>query len=101
CTLFPLYVQRPLKRKVIVRTHARKTRHARIYGLEVYEPERVLQLIQFRKQLRAEPRFPRLHAGAGTSLNLAQREVIGYVADGLDTHLLQFLHRAGVESWQT
>jgi hypothetical protein len=51
-------------------------------------------------QFRTEPRVACLLGGARTPLSLAEREVIRYVEDGLDAHLLQFFGRTGMESWQ-
>ena len=69
-------------------------------AFKVHKIQRVAKGLQRTVQFRVEPRLPRLHAGAGTPLTLAQIEVIGDVVDGLDAHFLQCLFRARVESWQ-
>ena len=95
-----LYVQRPLKRELIERTHAREPWDRRIYALKIHEIKRVFQALQLLAEFRTEPRVSRLHAGTRSPLPFTERKVIGYVGDGLDAHLLQFLGGTGMESWQ-
>ena len=97
---FPLNVERPLKCELIERTHSREPWDRRIHALKIHEIERVLQILQLLAEFRTEPCLTRLHARASNSLLLSEREVIGYVGDGLGAHLLQFFSGTGMESWQ-
>src|SRR5580704_17827667 len=90
----------PLKRQLIVGSHAGKPWNCRIHAFKICEVQRVRQPTQHLAKLRAKPRLARLHAGSRPSLNFAQFEVVRYVTDGLDAHFLQLLFRARVESWQ-
>src|SRR5271157_5672440 len=100
CARLPLHMYAPLERQVIVGSHARETRDCPTHRLIVHKVQRITQPAQNLAEFGAEPRLARLHTRSRTALNLRQFEVSGYVADGLDAQLLQFLHRAGVDSWQ-
>src|ERR1035441_10093020 len=93
-------MNRPLKRQLVVRPHARKSRDRRVYGLEVHKEERVLESLQLLAEVGAEPGLASLHASASTPLPFVQREVVRDVADGLDANLLQFLDGARLDSRQ-
>ena len=94
------HVNRPLKRNLVVRSHARKSRDRRVHRLEIHKEEWVLEPLQLLAEFGAEPGLPRLHASARTPLPLVQREVVRDVADGLDANLLQFLDGARLDSRQ-
>src|SRR5208282_6161522 len=88
----------PLKRQLVIGPHPSESWNGRVDGLEIHKEERVFQSTQFLADFGAEPRLPRLHAGSSTPLPLVQWEVVGDVANGFDAHLLQFLHRACLDS---
>jgi hypothetical protein len=98
--VFPLNMHAPLKGELIIGSHPAESWNRGVQGFKIHEVDRVLRLTQFRRQLRAEPRLPSLHARSRTPLNLAQREVIGDFTYGGDSQFLQFLHRAGMQSRQ-
>ena len=100
CSGLSLHMHTPLKRDVIIGLHARKSRDRRVDCFKICEVQRIIELCQFRRQFRAEPRVACLNGGAGMPLNLAQLEVIGYIANQIDADLFQFLRCAGMESWQ-
>src|ERR1017187_6948172 len=99
-TGLPQHMNAPLKRQLIVRSHAAKSWNSRIHAFKIGEVQRVVKGLQRLASFRVKPSLSRLHARSCTPLNLTQFEVIGYVTDGLDAHFLQFLFRARVESWQ-
>src|SRR5208282_1953850 len=93
-------MNRPLERQLIVRSHARESWDRRVHGFKVCKVEWVLQALHFLAQVGAIPRRFLLDTVSRTPLNLRQCEVIGYIVDRLDAQLFQFLHHAGVDSWQ-
>src|ERR1035437_4528731 len=92
------HMNRPLKRNLVVRSHASKAWNRRVHGLKICKVEWVFQSTQHIPEFVAEPRFPLRHASSCTPLNLGQFEVIGYVTDGLDAHFLKLINGAGVDS---
>ena len=90
----------PLEWNLVKGTHARKSWDRGVDRFEIHEVKRVLERSQFLGEFGAVIRLTRLDGRARTPLNLAQVEVLGYVADGLDAHLLEFLQHSTVDSWQ-
>src|ERR1039458_4504207 len=94
------HMNRPLKRQLVIRSHARESWDRRVHGFKVCKVDRVFQTAQLLHEFWTEPRLASLHARSRTSLALVQGEVVRDVEDGRNAHLLKLLNRAGLDSWQ-
>src|SRR5208282_963498 len=93
-------MHRPLERQMVVGPHGWESRDRPIHGLEVGEVQRVRQSTQYPTEFGAVPRLPRLHTRSRSPLNLRQLEVVRYVANRINAHVLKLLNRTGVDSRQ-
>src|SRR5208282_653333 len=100
CSGLGLRMDGKLKWQLVVRAHAAESWDCPVDRFKVHKEQRILQGSQFLAQVRAEPWFPHLHALSGATLNLRQIEVVRYVADGLDAHLLKLFHCTRVDTRQ-
>src|ERR1700751_1297981 len=99
-TGLPLYMYRPLKRQLVVGTHAGKSWDRPVDGFKIHKIEWEFERLKLPLEVWAKPRLPCLYRGTCTPLKLAQIEIGWYLMDGLDIHFLQLCNCARMEPWK-